>query len=318
MYNQGILSAIGKIAENTNIQLFAKLEFLNPGGSSKDRVAYQIIRKAIEEGMIRDDTVIIEASSGNMGIGLAQICLYYGLKFICVVDSNTTSQNLRILKLYGAEVDIVTKPEAEGGFLQSRINRVKRLCEGCPNSFWPSQYSNPNNPTVHCETTARELFESLNWNVDFLFCGVSTCGTIRGCSDFVRSQKLGTKIIAVDAAGSSIFSSQKPMRRIVPGLGAAIRPPLYMAGMADECVYVDDLECIVGCRLLLAKEGILAGGSSGGTIMGVKKYQHNLPKQAQCALILPDRGDRYLDTIYSDDWVAQHFGNVTHLWKGGT
>lgn len=318
--DRGILSAVGNtplvalknFMDDKSFRLYAKLEGLNPGGSMKDRPAMRIIEKGLESGHINSSTVIVESSSGNMGIGLAQICSYYGLQFICVVDPKTTPQNLRLLRVYGAEIDLVVCPDPETGeFLNARINRVKSLLGSIENSFWPNQYANENNSGAHYQTMG-EIVSALGGDVDYLFCAVSTCGTLRGCSEFVRRHGLKTKIIAVDAKGSVIFNSPKS-KRLIPGHGAAVRPQLFQEDLALECVHVTDIECVIGCRRLVSREAILAGGSSGAVLMAVQHYSDRIPLGASCVVILPDRGERYLDTIYSDEWVEEHFGDITHL-----
>jgi N-(2-amino-2-carboxyethyl)-L-glutamate synthase len=317
----GVLKAIGNtpLVELKNIfrgghfRLFVKIEGINPGGSTKDRPAKIIIEQGIEAGLINPGTVIVESSSGNMGIGLAQICAVYGLRFICVVDPKTTAQNMRLLKVYGAEIDEVKEPDPQTGeFLQARINRVQELLANLENSFWPNQYSNLHNPRAHHQTM-HEIYTGLGGHIDYLFCATSTCGTIRGCSEYLRARHAQTKVIAVDAKGSVIFGGVKA-RRLIPGHGAAVRPELFVPDMVDECVHVTDEECVVGCRRLVREEGILAGGSSGAVLMALERYKHRIEPGSTCATILPDRGERYLDTIYSDEWVTSHFGDLEHLW----
>lgn len=320
--NQGILATIGntplvrldKIFPEITFRLFAKLEGFNPGGSIKDRPAINIIERGISAGEINPETTIVESSSGNMGIGLAQICSYLGLRFICVVDAKTTAQNIRLLKTYGAEVDVIETPDAETReYLPARIRRVRELCRIIDNSFWPNQYANRNNAEAHHQTM-REIMATLDGRVDYLFCAASTCGTLRGCVEYIRRENLPTKVYAVDAIGSVIFGSHKA-KRLIPGHGAAVIPPLFADDLADKAIHVSDLDCIVGCRRLVNTEGILAGGSSGAVLMAVQQVSDQIPDGATCAIIFPDRGERYLDTIYSDDWVTEHFGDVAHLWE---
>jgi cysteine synthase A len=256
-----------------------------------------------------------------MGIGLAQACAVLGLRFICVVDARTTAQNVAILRAYGAEIEVVDEPDPSGGgFLRARVERVRTIVAGLPCAFWPNQYGNMNNALAHRQTM-HEIVAALDGKVDFLFCPTSTCGTIRGCADYVREHGLRTVIVAVDAIGSVIFDAphgREPMPmtvRLIPGHGAAVRPALYREGVADVCVHVSDLECVVGCRRLVATEGILAGGSSGAAVMAVERLADRLGEGATCVVMFPDRGERYLDTIYSDDWVRTHFGVVPPLWQ---
>jgi N-(2-amino-2-carboxyethyl)-L-glutamate synthase len=300
--------------EDTRFQLLAKLEAFNPGGSIKDRAAFSIIGNAMEKGEVRPGMTIIESSSGNMGIGLAQTCAYYGLRFICVIDPKTTNQNIRILKAYGAEVDIVAEPDPETGeFLPARIDRVKELLRTIPHSYWPDQYSNIYNARAHYQTM-HEIVTALDGKVDYLFCSTSTCGTLRGCAEYVRNHNLKIKIFAVDAVGSVIFGGVAK-KRLIPGHGAARLPGLYQPGLAERCVSVTDLECVIGCRWLLQREAIMAGGSSGGILMAVERVKDEIPSGAVCVVLFSDRGERYLDTIYSDKWVRKYFGDISHLWK---
>jgi|SRR5438270_9053820 len=321
--DDGILSAIGntplvrlkRVLKDSKFRLYAKLEALNPGGSTKDRPAYNIIKHAIETGAIREGMVVVESSSGNMGIGLAQACAYYGIRFICVVDAKTTPQNADLLRAYGAELDIISKPDPKTGeYLQARIDRVEYLLRSHENSFWPNQYTNTSNPVAHHQTM-REIERALDGEIDYLFCSVSTCGTIRGCAEYARSNNMKVKIIAVDAIGSVIYGGQRAVR-LIPGHGAAIKPYLFQPDLADQCVHVSDLECVIGCRRLVRHESILAGGSSGGALMAVEQLSSSIPQGSSCVAIFPDRGERYLDTIYSDAWVNEHFGDVSHLWEG--
>jgi cysteine synthase A len=321
--NEGILAAIGNTplvrlnrVPDIPFRLYAKLEALNPGGSIKDRTAVSIIKHGVETDKISPGTTVIESSSGNMGIGLAQACAFYGLRFICVIDPKTTQQNISILRAYRAEIDLVSKPDPQTGeFLQARIDRVQSLCRMVSNSFWPDQYSNLYNPYAHRQT-ASEIVAALDGQVDFIFCATSTCGTIRGCAEYLREHGLKTKVIAVDAVGSVIFGGKKA-KRLIPGHGAAIVPPLFKDDLADDFILVTDLDCVVGCRRLVRQEAILAGGSSGGVFSAVERYRLYIPQDATCVLIFPDRGERYLDTIYSDAWVEEQFGAVSHLWEKG-
>lgn len=319
---EGILSAIGNtplvrlsnVLGNIPFKLYGKLEMLNPGGSIKDRTAISILDHGLDTGKIRAGTVVVESTSGNMGIGLAQACLQLGLRFVCVVDPKTTQQNMRILEAYGAELDCVREPDPDTGeYLQARLNRVKYQLRTINNSFWPNQYANPYNPKAH-ERTMHEIVTQLDGKLDYLFCATSTCGTMRGCAEYVREHHLNTKIIAVDAVGSVIFGGPRA-KRLIPGHGAAVTPALFLPELAHAAILVTDIDCIIGCRRLARSEAILAGGSSGAVIMAVEQVQRTIEPNAVCAVILPDRGERYLETIYSNEWVEKHFGCVDYLYE---
>jgi cysteine synthase A len=318
---KGILSAIGKtplVRLNRALgqypfSLYAKLEGTNPGGSAKDRAALYIIERAIAQGLIRKNTTVVESSSGNMAIGLAQVCLYYGLKFISVVDAKTNAQNLELLKVFGATVDVVTRPDPKTGeYLPARLTRVQEIRQSLPDTYWPNQYANMDNADAHCLTTMPEIVSALKRPPDFLFCAVSTCGTVTGCSRYVRENKLATRIIAVDAKGSKIFTGGN-CHRLLPGHGASIRPALVEYEHIDRCLHVSDLDCVIGCRRLLQREAILVGASSGGVLMSVDAIKTEIPAGAVCAVIFHDRGERYLNTVFSDEWVRAHFGEIPEV-----
>jgi cysteine synthase A len=248
-----------------------------------------------------------------MGIGLAQACAFLRLRFICVVDPKTQSQNINILKTYGAEIEMVTQPDpTTGEYLPVRIRRVQQLLKGVEHGFWSAQYSNIYNAQAHHQTM-REIIAALGREPDYLFCSTSTCGTLRGCAGYIREHKLSTKCIAVDALGSAIFGGGKA-KRLIPGHGAAVIPPLFQTDLAERCLHVSDLDCVIGCRRLVREEAILAGGSSGGVFMAAEQAESFIEPGSTCVAIFPDRGERYLNTIYSDEWVREHFGEIEDAW----
>ncbi|WP_138754986.1 2,3-diaminopropionate biosynthesis protein SbnA [Paenibacillus sinopodophylli] len=321
MKENSLLSIIGNtplvqlnklFANNRGIKIYAKLELLNPGGSAKDRSAARIIQKAWEEGLIGPGSVIIESSSGNMAISLAAICSYLDMTFISVIDPKTTQQNIRIMRTYGAKVELVTEADSETGeFLPARLNRVKQLLANIPGSYWPNQYANENNYLSHYEGTMREVMEELG-HVDYIVGGVSTCGTMLGCAQYVRDYKLPTQIVAVDAAGSVILGGMNGNRKF-PGLGAGIVPPFGQSKFMDRAIKVADCDMVAGCRMLVAKESILAGPSSGAVIHAMRSIENELPDEAVCVVIIHDRGERYMDTVYNEEWVERQFGAASPL-----
>jgi 2,3-diaminopropionate biosynthesis protein SbnA len=325
----GILSTIGKTPlvrldryfERLQFTVFAKLESFNPGGSAKDRPALAMLESGRRSGAIGPDTIIVESSSGNMGIGLAQACRYHDLQLICVVDPKASPLNLRIMEAYGAHIERVSERDpASGEWLPARLNRVQQLLREIPNSYWPNQYENLANSEAHYRTTMHELVTQLDGKVNLVFLAVSTCGTLRGCCEYVRDHNLATRIVGVDGVGSLIFPKLNPGpgERLIPGLGAGIQPPLCDPDLVADVVHVTDADCVRGCRRLVRREAILAGGSAGGVLAAIEKRRHSIPSGATCVAILPDRGERYLDTIYNDGWVEERFGSLEPLIDEGT
>ncbi|WP_339715766.1 2,3-diaminopropionate biosynthesis protein SbnA [uncultured Kriegella sp.] len=282
-------------------RVLAKLEGSNPAGSMKDRTSYFIISELLKNDIIKRGGTIIESSSGNMAVGLAQACLFYGLKLMVVVDPNLNPQTHKLLTAYGAKIVMVKEPRAKGGFLAARLEKVKELLTTVPNSIWSNQYGNPNNPKAH-HTTMSEIMGVLNHDLDYLFIATSTCGTLMGCADYIEKKNCRTKLIAVDAVGSVLFGDKAGKRKI-PGHGAGVPSEFLDTSKVYDVVHVSDYECIKGCRRLLTEEAILCGGSSGGIISAYMNYEKHLPENSTSVLLLPDRGERYLDTVYNDEWV---------------
>lgn len=318
----GVLDAIGstplirfrRFLNRSDIELFVKLEASNPGGSAKDRPASMMIEEALKRGDIHGGSTIIESSSGNMGIGLAQACRYHGLKFICVVDPRAQSQNLAIIRALGGRVELVTDP-LEGDFLAARISRVRELLDRTPGSYWPNQYANPDNPRSHFDGTIREIDEALEGQFDVLLVATSSTGTAQGCRDYLRSRGRDVRVIAVDAAGSVLFGGLAGPR-MIPGLGAGKVPRLAVDQTFDQVMRVSDLDCVVGCRKVAQREAILVGGSAGGVLTAFARMADDLAGK-RCVAVLHDSGTRYLQTVYNDQWVHESLGctpdQISHL-----
>jgi len=316
----GILSTIGRtplvrlnrLFPANRIEIFAKLEAVNPGGSMKDRPALRMVRDGMRSGLVHQRSLLVESSSGNLAIGLAQTCAALGLRLRVVVDPKITQTNLKILRAYGAEIDMVGTPDAETGeYLAARQKRVAELLATVPGAVNLNQYANPGNPDSHREGTVAELLQTLNGEVDWLVIAVSTCGTLRGARQAVAERGLKTRILAVDAAGSVLYGKRGV--RLLPGHGAGTVPAHMADDLADEAALVTDADCVAGCRALVTREAILAGASAGGIVAALNRYRHQWPAHSRVALILPDRGDRYLDTVYDDAWCVRHFGAVPEL-----
>ncbi len=282
--------------------LYAKLEFFNHSGSVKDRAAYYILLKAIEEGLIHPDTVIVESSSGNFALALASICKQLGLTFIPVIDPNINRDYEKVLHLLCDKVVKVEQRDLTGGYLLTRIEMVKEICGRYPGSFWTNQYGNENNFRAYYESLGLEIgahFERL----DYLFVAVSSCGTITGLSMRLKELFPHIRIIAVDVEGSVIFGTP-PAPRHVSGIGASKVPDILQYAIVDEVMHVSEPDLISGCYQLLEEQLILGGGSSGTVYFAVKEFfrSHAADPAANVLFITPDSGKAYLDTIYNPQW----------------
>lgn len=308
--SSSVISCIGKtplvhlkrLFPEGHAQIFAKLELMNPGGSMKDRSARFIIEQGLRDGIIHKGTHLIESTSGNFGIGLAMVSKLYGLPFTCVVDPKITKTNLTIIKQLGAHVVMVDEPDDQGGYLKTRIRKVKELQQTIPGAYWINQYANERNWQAYYYDTAQEIVEQMKGTIDYFVAAVSTTGSILGCSRRIRKDHPKAKVIAVDAVGSVIFGTPSAPREL-PGIGSSRVPELLRRDEIDQVVHVGDLESVKGCRDLLTHEGIFAGGSSGSIIGALQKIIHTLPPSSRVVTILPDRGERYLDSVYNEDWV---------------
>lgn len=295
--------ALERLFPDDGVEVLAKLELMNPGGSMKDRSARHIVESGLADGTIPAASTLVESSSGNFGIALAMAARLNGLQFICVVDPKTTGANVALLRQLGAQVEIVSEPDAAGGYLTTRIRRVKEiLAATTPRTVWVNQYANQRNWHAFYHGTGAELARQLIHPPDYLFAPVSTTGSILGCSRRLRETFPDLQVIAVDAVGSVIFGERSYSREI-PGIGSSRMPELFSRHEIDNVVHVDDVDAAHGCRELLSAEGIFAGGSSGAVVAAIRRTVPQLPRRARVLAILPDRGDRYLDLVYDDAWL---------------
>jgi cysteine synthase A len=283
-----------------------KVEGLNPAGSIKLKPAAGMIGDLERKNQLRPGSHLIESSSGNLGVAIAAICAERGYRFTCVVDPNTSHQNCRIIKAFGANVVVVHEKDANGGYLGSRISYIQRTVAVDPSIIWLNQYANPANPAAHFDTTARAISESFE-RIDYLFVGAGTTGTLMGCRDFFQTNRPDTKIVAVDSVGSVTFG-HPPSPRYIPGLGTSRCPEIFNRKGLFALERVKEAEAVRLCRWLARSHGLLAGGSTGTVLAGVLAWCDRIDRDAVVVAISPDCGERYLDTIYSDDWVRARFG----------
>lgn len=289
-------------------RLYAKLERFNPSGSAKDRPAASILAQALASGRLAPGGTLVESSSGNLGVALAQQARWHGVRLICVVDPRTNRCAQRAMRALGAVVVCVEEPDEQtGDWLTARIARVQEIVASTPGAYWSDQYANEANPAAHASGTMREIAEDLDHRVSAVYVAVSTTGTLNGCLDYARAHSLGTDVIAVDAVGSVLFGGTHLPRRL-PGIGAGMVPPLALRAQPADVLRVEEYDAVLGCRFLAAHEGLLVGASGGAVVAAVRETLDRYGPEDRVVLVFHDGGEPYLDTVYDDDWVAERFG----------
>src|SRR3989454_4230464 len=287
------------------MQLFAKLEYVNPVGSIKDRPAFWILKRAADRGEICAETTVIESSSGNFASALAAFTRLVGLRFIPVIDPNISATYESFLRRTCSTVVKVEDRDDTGGFLKTRLQMVKHLCATIPNAYWTNQYANPDAVEAHYELTASEICTDFD-SLDYVFISVSTAGTIAGMSRRLKERYPKVRIIAVDSEGSVIFGG-KPGKRHIPGIGSSIVPPLLSHARIDDVVLIPEGETVEACRELLTTHGLFVGGSSGTAFAAVKRYAARMSAcmHPTVLFLCADRGTPYLDTVFHPTLAAR-------------
>jgi len=273
--------------------ILAKLESHNPCGSIKDRIALAMIKAAGKQGCIKPDTVIIEPTSGNTGIGLAFICAAKGYRLFLTMPESMSIERRKLLALFGAE--IVLTPAARG--MSGAVEKAEQLVAENPNAFMPQQFNNPANPQIHRETTAKEIWEDSGHNVDILVVGVGTGGTLTGCGEVLKENNKSLKVVAVEPKDSPVLSGGKPGPHKIQGIGAGFVPKVLNIAVIDEIIQVANEDAMATARALAAKEGILAGISSGAAMWAAIRVSQRPESDGKIiVVILPDTGERYIST----------------------
>ncbi|MEU6866608.1 2,3-diaminopropionate biosynthesis protein SbnA [Streptomyces sp. NPDC046876] len=289
-------------------RLFLKCEGFNFAGSVKLKAAAAMVEAAEQEGVLTPRSALVESSSGNLGVALSVIAASKGYKFLCVTDSRCNLATRLIMEALGSQVHVINDPEPHGTYLAARLDYVRELCASDSRWVWLSQYTNPANWRAHYRSTAPAIARRFP-KLDVLFVGAGTTGTLMGCARYFRHWHRPVHIVAVDSVGSVTFGGPSG-RRMIPGLGMGVRPPLLDESYVDEAVMVEEADTIRSCRQL-ARRGFLFGGSTGTVVSGAAQWlaRHDDPSVTAVA-IAPDLGERYLDTVYQDNWVQALYDNT--------
>jgi len=291
------------------VPFYLKCEGFNFAGSVKLKAAISMVDAAVRSGRLPPGGTIVESSSGNLGVALSLVAARRGYRFVCVTDSRCTAASVSLMRTLGATVHVVTKPHPEEGLLGARIRFVRRLCADRPGWVWLNQYANDDNWRAHHSTTGQEILSAIP-DLDVLFVGAGTSGTLMGCARYLRDARPSVRVVAVDAVGSVSFGSPSGTR-LIPGLGTGVRPPILDESFVDDVVHVEEIDAVRACRTLAAR-GFLFGGSTGSVVSGalawLARNSSELSAPPVCVAISPDLGERYLDTIYRDEWVDMQLG----------
>lgn len=288
-------------------RLYLKCEGFNFAGSIKLKAATEMVEAAERDGVLTPGSVLVESSSGNLGVALSVLAASKGYHFLCVTDSRCNLSTRRAIEALGGQVHVVTEPGANGGFLGARLDYVRALCASDSRYVWLNQYRNPDNWRAHYHRTAPAIAAAFP-TLDVLFVGSGTTGTLMGCARYFREWHRRVHVVAVDSVGSVTFGGT-PGRRMIPGLGTSVRPEMLDESFVDEVINVEEADTIRACHRL-ARHGFLFGGSTGTVVSGAMGWlsQRGTP-DLTCAAIAPDLGERYLDTIYQSNWLQDLYGD---------
>ena len=284
--------------------IYLKLEGHNPAGSSKDRTAHALIEDMEARNRISSSTIVLESTSGNLGVALSFVCHAKGYPFVAVVDPHTTEEALKNMRALDTRIEMVSEPDHTGGYLKSRLARVQQLLQSSSRYVWLDQYSNPANPRIHYVTTGPEIYNRMDGEVEAVFIAVSTGGTLAGIARYFREVSPKTEIVAVDAVGSVIFGGKAGPRRLT-GIGSARVSNFIEKSHYDRVSMITDEYAFSFCRRLFKKTGLKIGGSSGAVLASCIDYLTSRPEIKRVVCLCADRGENYDSTIFNDEWLAE-------------
>jgi len=282
-----------------------KLEGENPTGSVKDRTGYALIQDMEERGLLKQGSTVIESTSGNLGVALSFICKAKGYTFVAVVDPKTTSENITKMEALGAVIDMVDRPDANGGYLLTRLARIQEVCTTSQQYVWTDQYANSANPRIHYDSTGPEIYQQMNGKVDAVFVAVSTGGTLAGIGRFFREVSPATRIIGVDACGSVVFNTPSAPRKLT-GIGSSRRSSFITPVLYDSYMLVNDEQAFAFCHALHQATSLKVGGSSGAVLSACSRYLQAHPEIVNAVCVCSDSGDNYTSSIFNHQWLEQH------------
>jgi cysteine synthase A len=287
------LVRLTRIAKGLGAEVVGKLESFNPCGSVKDRIGLSMIEAAEKDGLINEDTTIVEPTSGNTGIALAFVAAVKGYKLILTMPDTMSIERRSLLRAFGAE--LILTPGSEG--MRGAVRKAEELASHNPRVFIPQQFKNPANPAIHRQTTAKEIWDDTEGRIDILVSGVGTGGTLTGVAQLIKKKKPDLKVVAVEPAESAVLSGKSPGSHRIQGIGAGFIPEVLEVGLIDEVIKVNDEEAIITTRRLIKEEGILTGVSSGAAVFTALKVAKRAQSKGKLiVVILPDTGERYLST----------------------
>jgi 2,3-diaminopropionate biosynthesis protein SbnA len=286
--------------------VYLKLEGFNAGGSIKLKTATALVRDAETHRHLKSKRKFIESSSGNLGIALSVIAAARGYHFTCVVDKNSSEQSISIMRALGTTVVVIDKRDAQGGYLGSRLEYIRAALAQDPDQIWLNQYQNRANPGIHAALTAQSILDEFG-QVDYLFVGAGTTGTLMGCVAAFRLHSPVTRLVAVDSIGSVTFGTPG-QRRHLPGLGASVMPHFFDGMQVDDMIQIPEAETIATCRDVAVRYGYLGGASTGTVLAAVRRMHATIPPNARVVAISPDLGHTYLDTVYNNAWCNETYG----------